>query len=122
MASMKVLPVTFGFFATLLFPFTGFCQNSFFSAGAEIGLPNADGLKMVAGTLTGGSLRGEATTGKHTALFATIGYLASSTQNPYSSTPATTSKYSAVPFHVGFKYYIKEKGAMQKGFFFSGEL
>lgn len=78
---------------------------------------------MVAGTLTGGSLRIEPSFGEHTSGMATIGYLFSSEQQPYPTiAPATTSNYKVLPLQIGVKYYLKEKGEDPKGFFISGEL
>lgn len=110
-------------FAALFFPLMGLSQKNFFSLGAEIGIPKSEGLKMVAGTLTGASLRIESSFGSNSSGLATIGYLFSSEQHPFpTTTPATTSNYKVIPVQVGVKYYTVEKEAVRKGFFISGEL
>ncbi|HTE28273.1 hypothetical protein [Flavitalea sp.] len=107
---------------TIFSPIIGLSQQTFISLGGEIAIPNSYGLNMVAGTLTGGSLRIESSFGKHIAGLATIGYLFSSKQHPFPSVPTTTSTYKVLPLQVGIKYYTKEKGVVRKGLFFSGEL
>jgi len=119
---MKDRLISICLFAAIFSPSIGLSQHPFVSVGGEIAIPNSYGLKMVAGTLMGGSLRIESAFGKHTAGLATIGYLFSTKQNPFPTEPNTTSTYKALPLQVGIKYYIKEKGLVQKGFFFSGEL
>jgi hypothetical protein len=109
-------------FIIIFSPETGLSQKAFISVGGEIAIPHSGGLDMIAGTLTGGSLRGESSFGKHIAGLATIGYLFSSKQHPFSTAPATTSTYKELPFQIGIKYYIKEIGAVRKGLFFSTEL
>ena len=109
-------------FVIIFSPVNGLSQQSFFSLGGEIAIPNSYGLDMVAGTLTGGSVRIESSFGKHIAGMATIGYLFSSEQHPFPTAPATTSTYKVLPFQVGIKYYTKKKDLVRRGLFFSIEL
>ena len=118
---MKDYILSFCCLAAILTPLEGLSQNPLISLGGEIGLPDSYGLNMVAGTLTGGSLRFESSFGKHIAGLATVGYLFSSRQNPYPTTPTTTSTYNVCPVQVGIKYYTKQKDVVQKGLFFSVE-
>jgi hypothetical protein len=97
-------------------------QKTFFSLGPELSIPKSFGLKMVSGTAIGGSFRLESSLSDHVSGMASIGYLASSEQHPYPSTPTTTSLYKLIPFQAGIKYYLRQRDRTPMGFYFSGEL
>jgi len=106
----------------LIAPEIVYSQKTFISVGGELALPSSTGLKMIAGIGFGGSIRLESSWKKHISGMATIGYLSFAKNNPYSSAPATTSEFKAIPIQVGIKYYPKEKTEIAKGFYISAEL
>ena len=93
-------------------------QSTSVSAGGNVVIPQSYGVKRVAGTGFGASLRLESSLGKHINGIATIEYLKFTDKKDAFS----TTSFRAIPIQVGIKYYTTRKAYASKGFFISGEL
>lgn len=105
---------------TLLFFSTfAFSQKNLVSLGGNVVLPTASGLKRVAGSGFGGSVRLEASAGKHTYVTATFEYLKFAEK----ATVQQTATFKATCIQVGIKYFVATKEErVSKGVFISGEV
>ncbi|MBD0365768.1 MAG: hypothetical protein ICV53_06645 [Flavisolibacter sp.] len=94
-------------------------QKTLISVGGNVVAPTAFGIKRVAGTGFGGSLRLETSFGKHTYGMATVEYLKFAEKTSFQQ----TTKFTAVPIQIGIKYYAATKEEkVAKGLFVSGEV
>lgn len=94
-------------------------QKTLISVGGNFVVPATYGIKRVAGSGFGGSLRLETSFGKHTYGMATVEYLKFAEK----TSSQQTASFTAVPIQVGIKYYAATKEErVAKGFFISAEV
>lgn len=112
-AYLKVL-----YFLVLMFSsINALSQKTFVSVGGNAVVPKTFGIKMVAGTGIGGSLRLETRFGKRINGIATVEYLKFAEKKSAQS----TAKFTAIPVQIGIKYYAIGKENTSEGLFISGE-
>ena len=106
------------FFSLMFSSLIAYSQTSFVSVGGNVVIPTDDGIKRIAGTGFGGSLRLETSLGKHINGIVTVEYLKFAEKN----SPQNTVKFTAVPIQIGIKYYASRVENIPSGLFISGEV